>query len=346
VTPDLKTLPKVLLHDHLDGGVRPSTVAELAAGIGYDGLGTVDPEVVAVRLHQGESGSLETYLEAFDHTLAVMQTPEAITRVATEAVEDLAADGVVYAEIRFAPTLHTVGGLNRREVVRAVLDGLHAGSAATGVPAFAILDAMRQDTDSEEIAQLAHTFRGDGVVAFDLAGPERGFPASGHSPACEFVTDRKLHMTLHAGEGDGPASIEDALNCGAERIGHGVRVIEDCTVLDGRITAMGPIASRVHAGQVALEVCPWSNVHTLGIAPGDHPVGLLRDAGFAVTLNTDNRLMSGTSMTAEFTFAVEHHGFTSADFERVTMTAIGAAFCSDGLKDSVRAWIEKGYSAS
>ena len=345
-TAALAALPKVLLHDHLDGGVRPATLVELAAEVGYAGLGASSAEEVAAAIHQGRSGSLETYLQAFAHTLAVMQRPEAIERVAREAVEDLAADGVVYAEIRFAPSLHTREGLTRDEVVRAALQGFHSGSAATGVPVFAILDAMRQDDDSEAVAEVAFRFRDDGVVGFDLAGPERGFPPSRHGAACRFVAERHMGLTIHAGEGDGPASIADALACGARRLGHGVRIVEDCVVSDGRIVARGSVASEVHERRVPLEVCPWSNVHTMGIAPAQHPARMLARAGFVVTLNTDNRLMSGTSMTDEFRLAVDALGFGLDDLYRATVAASDAAFCSEGMRASVRSRIDAGYDGA
>jgi len=337
-------LPKVVLHDHLDGGLRPATMLELADAVGYSGLPASDPEELGAALYQGESRSLVAYLDAFRHTVAVMQTPGALERVAAEAVEDLAADGVVYAELRFAPSLHTERGLHRGEVLESVLRGLRAGTMATGMPAAAIVVAMRQGHDSEDVAGLAVDYRDHGVVGFDLAGPEAGFPASGHARACRIALAGGLGLTIHAGEADGPAGIADALDCGAQRLGHGVRIVDDLQV-DRRIT-FGPVAQRVIDTQTVLEVCPYSNVHTRA-APSleEHPIGLLHKAGFAVTVNTDNRLMSGTSMTAEMEALVAHHGFTTDDLAAVTLRAAGAAFCDEATRDAVRAVVRTGFEA-
>ena len=225
-TATLRALPKVILHDHLDGGLRSATVVELARASGYRDLPTLDVDDLADWFDQGESGSLEGYLDAFRHTIAVMQTPEALARVATEAVQDLAADGVVYAEIRFAPSLHLQQGLSRSEVIAAVLEGIDAGTAETGIDAAVIIDAMRQDRDSPDVVAAALEFRDRGVVGFDLAGPEAGFPPTNHLRACREARAGGLHLTIHAGEADGPHSILAALDpCGAERIGHGVRIV-------------------------------------------------------------------------------------------------------------------------
>ena len=343
----LQRLPKVVLHDHLDGGLRPATILELAREQGYRGLPADDVAGLARWFFQAESATLVRYLEAFGQTLAVMQTAEAIERVAREAVVDLAADGAVYAELRFAPMLHLRQGLTPEQVVSAVLAGLAAGSRSTGVPAFAIICALRQDDDSAAVAALAAGFAGRGVVAFDLAGPEAGFPASRHRAACRAAVLGGLHLTLHAGEAAGVESIADALGCGAERLGHGVRLVDDLTVREGRVAGMGPVAAQVHARGVPLEVCPSSNLHT-GAFPSaaQHPVGLLHRAGFAVTLNPDNRLMSGTSMTNEFALVAEHQGFGLPDFKTVTLRAAEAAFCDAVTRAEVRERVLAGYPAS
>lgn len=325
---DYVRLPKVVLHDHLDGGLRPASIVELAAAHGYHDLPEADPERLAAWFHQGEAGSLERYLEAFVHTVAVMQTGQALERIAYEAVLDLAADGVVYAELRFAPTLHLAGGLRPREVVEAVLAGARRGEEETGLVTRILLTALRDQEDSEQVAALAVALRGTGVVGFDLAGPERGHPPDLHLPACRAVRQAGLGLTIHAGEGDGPHSIWRALVlCGADRIGHGYRIAEDARLGSGRLESAGRLASVVRDRRVPLEICPTSNLHTAGMAPGDHPLGALHRAGFTVTLNTDNRLMSATSMSGEFRLAVEHHGFEAPDLLAVTTAALEAAFC-------------------
>ncbi len=342
--PGIKDLPKVVLHDHLDGGVRAQTVADLAAEIGYDDLPAVGGPALAEWFYQGGSPSLESYLEAFRHTFGVMQTPAALHRVAYEAVADHAAEHVVYAEIRFAPSLHMARGMTRDEVITAVLEGLAAGTEEYGVPTGLIIDALRQDDDSEEVALAAARFVGRGVVAFDLAGPERGFPAPLHAPACRIARDAGLHLTIHAGEGDGVDSVAGALEVGAERLGHGVRIVEDVEVVDGLATGMGPVAAEVRHRSITLEVCPSSNLDTgMYPSPEAHPLGVLHRAGFAVTLNTDNRLMSRISMTDEFAFAVEHHGFTTDDLRTVTLRAVEAAFCSPATRAEIREQVERGY---
>ncbi len=325
-------LPSVVLHDHLDGGLRPETVLDLADAVGYE-LPADDPVELADWFDQGRSGSLERYLEAFAHTVAVMQTEEAIVRVAREAVEDLASDGVVYAEIRFAPHLLTRGGLSSDAVVEACLEGMRGDAATTGLEWGIILDAMRQDDDSLEVARLAVRHADDGVVGFDLAGPEAGFPPDRHLPAIRHVAAAGMRLTIHAGEAAGLPSIASAVNvCRTERIGHGIEVVADCDVRDGEIVATGRLATQIRDRRLPLEICPTSNLHTRGWAPSEHPVGMLYRAGFAVTLNTDNRLMSRTSMSQEFSLVSEHHGFGIDDLAIVTRTALEAAFCSLDLK--------------
>jgi adenosine deaminase len=327
------SLPKVLLHDHLDGGVRPETVVELAVAAGYRGLPAPDAAGLRSWFHQAGADSLEDYLDAFAHTFGVMQTPEAMRRVAYEALEDLARDGVVYAEIRFAPSLHIAGGMTRADVIAAVLAGLAEAEAAFGTPGRVIVDALRQQDDSVEVAKAASEFVGLGVVGFDLAGPEAGFPPAMHRQAIDIARESGLHLTIHAGEGDGVASIAGALACGTERIGHGVRIIEDTTVRDGRIVGLGPVAREVHERRIPLEICPTSNLDTrMYPSAADHPIGLLHRAGFAVTLNTDNRLMSATSMSQEFALVAEHCGVRIEDLQTMTRTAVQAAFCDEDTR--------------
>lgn len=328
-------LPKVLLHEHLDGSLRPATILELAEETGYRELPVHTEKELADWFDQGRSGSLERYLESFRHTTALMQTAGAIERIAYESVVDLAADGVVYAEIRFAPSLCTGGGLTRREAVEAALAGLRSGKRSTGITTGLILDAMRDATDSLEVARLAVEMEPRGVVGFDLAGPERGYPADDHLPACRYVREASLSLTIHAGEADGPDSIWRALQrCGAHRIGHGVHIVDDCRMEEGEIVSVGRLAAYVRDHRVPLEVCITSNLHTGGYRnPGEHPAGALHRAGFVVTLSTDNRLMSRTSMSQEFALAADHLGFTTRDLLQVTEQAMAAAFCSLPAKE-------------
>jgi adenosine deaminase len=330
----LRHLPKVILHEHLDGSLRADTLYELAEQSGYR-LPVDNPDCLGEWFHQSGAHSLERYLQAFSHTVAVMQSHQSLTRVATEAVEDLSAHGVVYAEIRFAPHLHTRGGLSLEEVVEAVAEGLRIGSHKTGMGWSLILCALRHTPTSMETALLAVRTVPLGVAGFDLAGPEAGYPAVEHLPAIEAALDSGIRLTLHAGEAAGPHSIEDALACGAERVGHGVEIIDDCKVESGKITNTGPVASQVLEQQVPLEMCIKSNLDTKGWATSQHPIGMLHRAGFAVTLNTDNRLMSSTDPTHEYTLAVEHHDFGINDLAQVTRLALQSAFCDELTKSTL-----------
>jgi adenosine deaminase len=319
--------PKALLHDHLDGGLRVGTVIELADLAGHE-LPASSAGELAAWFHQGRSGSLEAYLAAFTHTTAVMQSSAALERVAYEAVVDLAADGVRYAELRFAPSLHTARGLEPTEVVAAVAAGTRAGEDETGCIARLIIDAMRPMSDSDAVAKLAVASQHHGVVGFDLAGPEAGYPNARYRSACQVAVDANLAVTVHAGEGDGPTQISQALHvCGAQRIGHGVRIIEDTVVTDGAITELGSLAAYVRDMRVALEVSVTSNLHT-GLYPSaaEHPIGMLQRAGFAVTINTDNRLMSGISLSDEFNLLAEEQSFGVDDFHAATAQALRAGF--------------------
>lgn len=335
------TLPSVLLHDHLDGGLRPATILDIADTTGYRDLPADEPEALGAWFDQSESGSLERYLESFQHTIGVMQDAGSLERVAHEAAEDLAADGVVYAEIRFCPWLHTAEGLAPRTVVEAVASGL--ANSGTGLEWALIIDALRHEDHSMEMAEIAVASRHLGVVAFDLAGPEAGNPPRRHLAACRHIRESGLRLTIHAGEaaGDnGPAYIAEAMDvCGAERIGHGVELIRDCVVEEGEIVKVGPVAARIRDRQIALEMCPASNLATGAMQAHEHPIGALHRAGFNVTISTDNRLMSSTSMPDEFDFVTEHHGFGVDDLARVTRRSLAAAFCSHETK--VRLWEER-----
>jgi adenosine deaminase len=329
-------LPSVLLHDHLDGGLRPATILELADHGGYRGLPTDDIESLADFFDQSRSGSLESYLDSFRHTIGVMQDRDSLERVAYEAALDLADDGVVYAEIRFCPLLHTSKGLTPFEVVDAVSAGLTRGAAGTGLVWGIIIDAMRDRDDSTEMVDLAVRAKDLGVVGFDIAGPELGHPPRSHLAACRLARASGLRLTLHAGEAageHGPAHIAEAMDvCGAERIGHGVELIRDCVVESGEIVCMGSVASRVLARQIPLEMCPSSNLATGRLTPEEHPMGAFHRAGFNVTVSTDNRLMSATTMSAELEFARRHHGFTLEDLAATARRSLMAAFCDHATK--------------
>ena len=326
---EIRAAPKVLLHDHLDGGVRPATVVELADTIGYDKLPSHDVAEVTSWLRRGaQRGHLNLYLDAFQHTVAVMQTADALRRVAAECAEDLAADGIVYAEVRFAPELHVTEGLALDEVVEAVLDGFRAGSAGRGISVYALLTAMRTAARSLEIAELAVRYRDNGVVGFDIAGAEAGSPPSRHLDAFQYVARENFHITIHAGEGFGLPSIWEALQwCGAERLGHGVRIMDDIDITPEGTATLGRLASYVRDRRIPLEMCPTSNVQT-GAAPSieAHPIRLLRQLSFRVTVNTDNRLMSGVTLSSEFHRLVETFGYGWSDIEWLTINAMKSAF--------------------
>src|ERR1700735_152806 len=325
---EIRAVPKVLLHDHLDGGLRPQTVLELARETGYADLPGDNADELTRRLTEGaHRGHLEIYLDAFRHTVAVMQTAEALRRVAAECAEDLAADGVVYAEVRFAPELHTERGLSLDEVVEAVLDGFRRGSSGRGIKVYALLTAMRTAARSLEIAELAVRHRDEGVVGFDIAGAEAGSPPSRHLDAFQYVARENFHITIHAGEGFGLPSIWEALQwCGAERLGHGVRIVDDIRVGAGGVITLGRLASYVRDRRIPLEMCPTSNVQTGAAASiSEHPIGLLRQLSFRVTVNTDNRLMSGVTLSSEFAALSDAFGYGWSDVEWLTVNAMKSA---------------------
>jgi adenosine deaminase len=330
----IERAPKVLLHDHLDGGLRPTTIVELADADGYDALPTGDADELAAWMTRGASRrDLVLYLETFAHTVGVMQTAASLARVARECVEDLSADGVVYAEVRFAPELHLQRGLALDEVVEAVQDGFARGQAdarEAGRPirVRTLLTAMRTAARSLEIAELAVRWRDREVCGFDIAGAEAGFPPTRHLDAFEHVRRENFHLTIHAGEAFGLPSIWEAVQlCGAERLGHGVRIVDDLAEDDDGRSRLGPLAALVRDRRIPLELCPTSNVHS-GAAPSiaEHPIGVLAELRFRVTVNTDNRLMSGTSVSNELAQLVEAFRWGWDDLERVTVDAMKSAF--------------------
>ncbi|MFV1969636.1 MAG: adenosine deaminase [Acidimicrobiia bacterium] len=324
----IPALPKAVLHDHLDGGLRPETIFELADEQGYTGLPASDVDGLATWFYQGASGSLRTYLEAFEQTVSVMQTESAISRVAYEAGVDLAVDGVVYAEVRYGPSLSMRRGLSREAVLEAILDGFERAKRDSGICIYGIATALRHETDSGAVARAASRYVGRGIVAFDLAGPEKGFPPDEHLEACNIATEAGLGVTLHAGEGDGPNSMWRALAlCGAQRLGHGVHVVEDAHFERGTLSNLGSFARRVRDHRIPLEVAITSNLHTGSwTAAPEHPFGALYAAGFNVSINTDNRLMSGISMSDEYALAATAFGLSTGDLNEITVNAIKAGF--------------------
>ncbi|GBL25935.1 adenosine deaminase 1 [Candidatus Planktophila sp.] len=329
----IKRVPKALLHDHLDGGLRPETIIELAQQIGYKKLPTDDPKKLADWFEEScNSHSLVRYLETFSHTIAVMQSKEAIIRVSRECAIDLARDGVVYAEVRGAPELFTEQGLTLDQVVEATLEGYKQGMAEAAsegnkIRVESLLCGMRQNNRSQEAAVAVVKYREKGVVGFDIAGPEDGFPPTNQLETFEYLRKENAHFTVHAGEAYGLPSIWEAIQiCGAERLGHGVRIIDDID-FSGDKPKLGPLASYVRDRRIPLELCPTSNLQT-GAAKtySDHPIGMLAKLRFRVTLNTDNRLMSRTSMSNEMSECVKSFGWKFADLQRVTVNALKSSF--------------------
>ncbi|WP_263311328.1 adenosine deaminase [Brachybacterium atlanticum] len=362
----VRSLPKVVLHDHLDGGLRPATVIDLCRELGIDPPGAgaqqvteqqvpgeqVTEQQVADWFHDAaDSGSLPEYLSTFERTVALMQSAAHLRRIAREFVEDMAADGVVYAETRWAPHQHTEGGLSLDEAVQAVQDGLDEGVAAVEarggrIVVGQLLCYLRHLEPSDDLVEIALARRADGahpgapvasagVVGLDLAGPEAGFPASRFRAQFARARAEGLRVTLHAGEGDGPASIADALETGAERLGHGVRLVEDLDADGG--DALGPVAERVHRERICLEVCPSSNLQT-GIARtiAEHPVGRLHAAGFALALSSDNRLMSRTGTTRETALVAEALDWGVDELEQVALTALDSGFAPTAQREALR----------
>jgi adenosine deaminase len=329
----IKRVPKALLHDHLDGGLRPETIIEIAQQIGYKKLPTDDPKKLADWFEEScNSHSLVRYLETFSHTIAVMQSQEAIIRVSRECAIDLARDGVVYAEVRGAPELFTEQGLSLDQVVEATLEGYKQGMAEAAregnkIRVESLLCGMRQNNRSQEPAAAVVKYRNKGVVGFDIAGPEDGFPPSNQLETFEYLRKENAHFTIHAGEAYGLPSIWEAIQiCGAERLGHGVRIIDDID-FSGDKPKLGALASYVRDRRIPLELCPTSNLQT-GAAKtySEHPIGILAKLRFRVTLNTDNRLMSRTSMSNEMSECVKSFGWKFTDLQRVTVNALKSSF--------------------
>jgi adenosine deaminase len=355
VTPEaVRQAPKVLLHDHLDGGLRPRTVIELADASGYRDLPTTDTDALGTWFREAaDSGSLVRYLETFAHTVGVMQNEDALVRVAAECAEDLAEDGVVYAEVRYAPELCSERGLRLDAIVEAVQEGFRVGAqraaeAGRVIRIGTLLCAMRQNARSAEIAELAVRYRDSGVVGFDIAGPEAGFPPTRNLDAFEYLRQQNAHFTIHAGEAFGLPSIWEAIqHCGAERLGHGVRIVDDIKVAEDGTIHLGRLAGYVRDRRIPLEMCPTSNLQT-GAANSieNHPIGLLTRLRFRVTVNTDNRLMSGCTVSSEMSKLVDTFGYGWSDLRWFTVNAMKSAFIGfDERLDIINNVIKPGYAA-
>lgn len=346
---DYRAIPKVSLHDHLDGGLRPETIVELSEQIGHELPKNNAKDLNRWFLDSCDSGSLVRYLETFEHTIAVMQSAENLFRVGYEFAMDLAADGVIYGEVRWAPEQHLSNGLSLDEAVEAVEAGLakarkevksKGGYLATGQ----LITAMRQNNRAYEIAELAVRHRHKGVVGFDYAGPEEGFSPQRHAEAFAWLNKELMPVTLHAGEAAGKDSIRDAIVAGRTlRLGHGVRIIEDVFVdaSDESKYGFGEVATWVLERGIALELSPSSNLQT-GAIPGiaeptmrDHPFDDLYRLGFNVTVNTDNRLMSGTTLSRELELLSKAFGYDLEDIELFQLNAANAAFIDMDIRTEI-----------
>jgi adenosine deaminase len=328
-TKTLRSAPKVLLHDHLDGGLRPATVIDIARQTGYRKLPTyVEGELASWMVATARRGNLELYLEAFAHTVSVMQTRESLFRVAAECAEDLASDGIIYAEIRFAPELHLRDGLTTDMVIDSVLAGFAAGSEGTGIRVQLLVCAIRSHARSKEMVELALRFRNKGVVGFDIAGSELGHPPIGHQEAFNLAMDNDFPITIHAGEVGGSKYIEQAImKCGATRIGHGLGLRDDIFKNPDGEHQMGSLASLILEKKISLEMCPTSNVHIGTVRSiGEHPIDTFLRLGFCTTINTDNRLMSQTNLSKEMEICSLAFGWHWDQFHTLMENAANSSF--------------------
>lgn len=333
----LERLPKTELHVHLDGSLRPETLIELGEQSGK-ALPSTDPAELAKTMLAEDTRNLEEYLAKFEVTLSVMQHADALERVAFELAEDNARESVRYVEVRYSPILHTREGLPLTEAVEAPLRGLARAEQQYGIKTGLIICGIRNmeaDT-SRDLADLTVAFKGRGVVAFDLAGAEYNYPAKKHRDAFFTVINRNMATTIHAGEAYGPESIHQALHyCRANRIGHGTRLHED-----------PDLTQFVNDFRVPLEICLTSNVQTRSVASyAEHPLRQYYDAGIVVTLNTDNRLMSGTTVTDEYWKAHEHLGFTWEELKQVSRMGFESAFLHRTEKEKLMAAVEEEIAA-
>ena len=332
IPPELaRAIPKVGLHEHLDGSLRPATVVELARECGYRELPTEDPETLGRWFFEGaDQKQLSKYLEGFRHTIAVLQRAEALERVAYECLADAAAENVVYQELRFAPHFHTREKLGLDAVMLAVLRGMRRAQEEFGIGFGLIVCALRNEAPelSVKLVELALAYREQGCVGFDLAGEEAGHPAKEHLTAFQLAKRMNFSLTIHAGESFGPESIWQALQyCGAHRIGHGTRLVEDLVVYGGKVVKIGALAQYVLDHRIPLEVCLSSNVHTGATAAiATHPFPIFQRLGFRLTLNTDNRLMSSTTLSNEYYLAARTFDLELDDLETLAINGMKSSF--------------------
>ena len=326
----LTTLPKIVLHDHLDGGMRPVTLMELAAACGYSGLQTQDLASVAELMRAPNAGDLIGYLEAFAHPVAVLQSEHALELVAYQAVQDWADDGVVYGELRFAPELHTRSGLSFEQACRAVLRGMRQAP----IPSRLVVTALRNNSASLDAARVAAQLRDEGVAGFDLAGPERGWPLGAHTAAIQLAKQAGLGITLHAGEETGPDAVTEALDLGADRIGHGVAAARDRDVM-----------ARLRDSNIMLEVCLTSNLQTgVSSSLSTHPLHTLAAAGVAMSIQVDNRTVSDVSATSELGLAVGQLGWTDREVALMTRASLASAFADEAVKQTISRVLDQFFS--
>ncbi|MFW5416693.1 adenosine deaminase [Nocardiopsis sp. CNT-189] len=348
----IRRMPKVLLHDHLDGGLRPETLLDLAAETGYRGLPATGPDRLQEWFSGAAHGSQEEQLSRYEPVLDLLQTRSALVRAGVECAQDLAEDGVVYAEVKLAPEQHTREGLTREQVVDAALEGLRIGTAKARlfgreIRVRLLLTAMRQAADSMEIARLAVAYRDAGVVGFDIAGPEAGYPPTRHISACEHIQRENFNLTLHAGEGFGLSSIWEAIQwCGADRLGQGVRIVDDIALAEDGTAKLGRLSSYIRDKRIPLELCPTSNVNTGAVASlAEHPVETLRRLRFRVTVNTDGRLVNATSMSGEFARLSKEFGYGIDTLRWFTVNAMKSAFVPhDERLDLIDRVIKPGFA--
>jgi adenosine deaminase len=345
----LLALPKVSLHDHLDGGLRPQTIIELAADLGQKLPADNADDLGRWFSGSADSRALAPYLATFDQTIAVMQTARNLRRVAAEFVADLAADGVVYGEARWAPEQHLRAGLTLAEAVEAVRDGLAQGMAlcrgrGQEIEVRQVLTAMRQAEPTLDTAQLTVRYRADGVAGFDIAGPEKGYPPSRFLESFQLLRRQQVYYTIHAGEAGDCKSIWEAVQvCGANRIGHGVAIVDDIEQDERGDPVLGDFAAYVRNEQIPLEMCPSSNVHTGTVASiEEHPIHRLDRLGFRVTVNPDNRLMSATTLTREYALLAETFDYSLEDLRRLGGNAAKSAFAPYGMRKALVARIASG----
>ena len=330
----IKTVPKAVLHDHLDGGLRVDTLIELANEQNYQNLPSTNHDELKKWIQPKPNKSLAINLEAWEHTIGVMQDKDSIYRVTMEALEDLSNDGVVYAELRFAPLVHTIKGLKSSEVINSVINGVKDGMQKYNIIAGVILCAMRQEQNSVEVVNLC--IEHNDVVGFDLAGPEVGFSVLNHKEACNLAHQNNINMTLHA-DWEVPEGIKEvALISKAKRIGHGSQILNDISFKNNKLSFNNEAAKYVFDNKVPLEICPTSNVQCGAYSDiSEHSFGKLYESGFNVTINTDNRLMSDVSMSEEINNVVESFNLFEKDILKITKNTIQAGFVKSELKNKL-----------